>query len=185
MALVPYPDKEKLEPEVRRIVDEVPFNLVWMMAGMGRLCQPVMTVASVFINQGVLSSRLRELVTLRIAERLNAAYVRAQHLDIAAKCGVTKGELIAVSGAMPSSAFSESENAALLLVDSLVDGIKSPPETIKSVCDLLGESALHELFVISGFYHLTARYTESLEIEIDAGMGKDALGQLSALKLDA
>jgi hypothetical protein len=45
-----------------------------------------------------------------------------------------------------------------------------------------GETVMHELFMVNGFFHMMARYTESLRIEVDAAQKGNALDRLKALR---
>jgi len=112
MALVPYPDPTKMSTESQNILKVTPQNIVRMMAGAGRSFKPVMSLASVYFNDGELSPVLRELVALRIGHRLGAGYVLDQHVLIAPSLGVTEPQMAAISGKLPSSLFSEKDETS-------------------------------------------------------------------------
>ena len=181
MARIPYPDPSKFAPEAQQILAATPHNIARMMIGMGVLYKPVMSLASALINHGTLSPVLREILTIRVAHRMNAQYVLGQHEIMARSAGATDAQLNAISGPIPSPEFSDAENAAILLIDSLVDNVKAPEELVLNAYELLGEVALQEVFVICGFYYMMARYTESLGIDLDAGQHGNPLDQLKTL----
>lgn len=179
MALVPYPDEATLSKEAAKILDLAPANITKMMAGMGPTFVPLMKLAATFFNEGALDPRLRELLTLRIGYQLNAKYMIAQHERMAKTLGVTTQEMAAVKEVVPNKVFSEVENKALIVVDQLIFGVKAHEDDLLAAYAALGESAFHEMFVILGFYHMAARFLESLKIEIDAGAHGDPLENMS------
>jgi 4-carboxymuconolactone decarboxylase len=181
MALVPYPDPTAMSAELQNILKVTPQNIVRMMAGTGPSFKPLMSLASTYFNNGALSPVLRELAALRIGHRLGARYVLDQHALIAPALGVTKPQMAAISGTLPSSVFSEKDNAALLLVDNLVDNIRASEDLVLNVYRLLGATAMHELFMVNGFYQMMARYTESLRIDLDAAQKGNALDGMKSL----
>jgi len=181
MALVPYPDPTKMSADVQNILKVTPQNIARMMAGTGPIFKPLMSLAIAYFNVGALPPALRELATLRIAHRLGAKYVLDQHALIARSLGVSEPQMGAISGALPSSLFSQKDNAALLLVDNLIDNTRAQEELVLDVYRLLGETAMHELFMVNGFYHMMARYTESLQIDLDAAQKGNSLPAMKAL----
>lgn len=181
MALIPYPDPDELPDDVRTILEATPQNIVRMMVGMGGLFKPLMTLAGTFFNHGALAPSLRELLTLRMGHRMGAVYMLRQHDAMARSAGVTEAQMEAIAGPLPSSHFSDAENAAIILIDALIDQVKVSEDLVLDAYALIGETGLHELFVISGFYHLTARYTESLRIDVDGGTKGNALDQMKRL----
>lgn len=182
MALVPYPDPARLPTETQEILKVSPANITRMYAGTGALFKPMMSLATVFFTNSALSPKLRELLTLRIGHRLDAKYVLGQHAIMGRSEGLTEAQMQAISGPLPSKEFNEAENAAILLVDKLVDGTKAPATAVLVAHRLLGEAAFHEIFVLSGFYQMTARYTESLQIDHDAGTKGNGVDQMKALQ---
>ncbi|MGE3978848.1 MAG: carboxymuconolactone decarboxylase family protein, partial [Nitrospira sp.] len=150
-------------------------NIGRMFAGSGALHKPLRSLSSVFFNDSAISPKLRELLTLRIAHRMNAMYVLGQHAIMGRGEGLTEAQMEAISGDLPSPEFSEAETAAILLVDKLVDCVKVPENVVLDVYKALGETAMHEIFILSGFYQMAARYTESLRIDHDAGTKGDSL----------
>ena len=181
MALVPYPDPTKLSAELQNVLKVMPQNLVRMMAGAGRNFKPLMSLASAYFNNGELSPALRELVVLRVGHRMGARYMLDQHVLLAPSFGVTESQMAAISGKLPSSLFSEKDNAALLLVDNLIDNVRAPEDLVLNAYRLLGETSMHELFMVNGFYQMMARYAESLRVDLDAAQLGSVLGAMKSL----
>jgi alkylhydroperoxidase family enzyme len=171
MARIPYPELTSLAPETQKVLEIAPQNITRMLAGSGELFRPFMGFATAMFNRGVLSPALRELVTCRIGYRYDVAYMLDQHELMARSAGVTEAQMEAIRGPLPAPEFSDHDNAALLLIDAQIDHVRPPEELVIRAYDLLGEPGFHELLLIAGFYHLSARYTEALQIDLDAGKG--------------
>ena len=169
MALIPYPAVESLSNENQRILESMPLNLVRMLTGLGSLLPSFMEITRLYSTRGVIPPPLRELVTLRIAHRTEARYVFTQHESIARAVGVSGEQTAAVLQPLPSSIFSDAENAALMLADDLVFNTKAEPAHVLSVETHLGRDALHELLLVIGIYLFLARYSESLQVDLDVG----------------
>src|SRR5262249_4351318 len=169
MAIIPYPDPASLTEEAKAILGEKPQNLARMLAGSGELFKPLLEFSMAYFRRGVLPPATRECVTCRIAARYNAQYVLKEHEKMARRAGITDEQWRALLGPLPSSAFSDRDNAALLLVDALIEQPRAPEELVLNAYELLGETAFHELLIVSGFYHMVVRYTEPLRIDLDEG----------------
>ncbi len=181
MALVPYPDPATLSEGARRILAMAPQNIARMLAGSGPLFEPLMGFATAMFSRGNLSATLREAVTCRIGYRYDAGYMIDQHEVMARAAGLTEPQMEALRGPLPSPAFDDHDNAALLLVDAQIETIRPPEEVVLRAYQRLGETAFHELLLVAGFYHLTARYTETLRVEHDARARGNALDSMDRL----
>jgi alkylhydroperoxidase family enzyme len=168
MARLPYPDPATLPEANRKLLTTLPaLNIFKMLAGSGPSFVPFMSLINAYLNEGILDAHLRELVILRVGHLCNSAYELHQHLRVSRTLGLSESRIKATAGRLPSTEFSEAENAALALADDLVAHVKADKEIFADARAHLGDSGVQELVIIVGVYLLVCRYLETLEIEIE------------------
>ena len=75
MARIPYPDPESMTPENRAFLAELPqLNISRLLAGSSSMFRPLTRVFSAYLNDGVLSPELREIVILRVGHLTDSEY---------------------------------------------------------------------------------------------------------------
>jgi alkylhydroperoxidase family enzyme len=168
MARLPYPDLADLSDANRNLLKGLPpLNIFRMLAGSGPSFAPFMALINAYLNDGILDAELRELVILRVGHLCNSAYELHQHMRVSRVLSVSEMRIAATSGSIPSTHFSEAENAALALADDLTTNVKGRPELVDSARAHLGDTGTQELIIIIGVYLLVCRFLETLEIEIE------------------
>ena len=166
MALIDYPDSSRLSDAANNVLKAYPNNLVRMLTGLGDAFLPLMGTIGAYVKNPLVSPRLRELITLRLASRLNGTYVLNQHESIARQIGMPEEAIAASSATLPSSSLSDTENHVLQLVDGLLGG-KAAAESIRQVKDALGDEALQQIMLIHSLNCFLVTYSSSLEVDID------------------
>jgi len=166
MALVEYPDESRSTDAAHAILNRYPNNLVRMLTGLGEPFVPLMETIGACTKPAAISPRLRELITLRVASRLEGAYVLHQHQGIAHQIGLSSAEIEAPSGLLPSLHLSNIENQVLLLVDELQVG-KASVAAVRGVKEAIGNEGLQLVILIFSLFRFLVIYSASLQIEID------------------
>lgn len=121
--------------------------------------------ASTLWNESALSTRERELVTLRVAREVDSAYVWHQHTRISLTAGITAEEIRSL-GLNALDAFSEGEAALLAYTRAYVYGCVDD--------DVHAAAAAHydarqlvEIGLVAGLYLLICRSMQALDVEIE------------------
>jgi alkylhydroperoxidase family enzyme len=166
MALIDYPDPSRLSDGALTILKKYPNNLVRMLMGLGEPVLPFMETIGACANSAAISPRLRELITLRVAFRLEGNYVVHQHQSIARQIGMSPDEIEAAYGILPSHNLSNIENQVLLLIDELLFG-KASVSMLISVKNLIGDEGLQQAFLVFSLFRFLVIFSASLQIEID------------------
>ena len=116
-----------------------------------------------------LGGRLRELVIMRVATLLEAAYVMRQHVaELAAPEGVSTDEIEALKDWRASAFFDPAERSALAYADAMTREAAVPDAVFAEVRRHFSERQTVELTVLIGTYNLQARVINALGVEPEA-----------------
>lgn len=113
-----------------------------------------------------LTDRERELVILKVAMLSHSAYEKMQHLPIAKSVGITEMEIAAIEK-VDLNPFSPKEQLLLQFVEDCVKYVKVNDTLFKNATEVYSPNALAELTLLIGHYMMTARFLETLEIDLD------------------
>jgi len=81
MARIPYPDPASLPPADRDFLADLPPLNVWrMLAGSPSMFRPMTAFFSAYLNDGLLTEEMREIVILRTGYLRDSEYEVANHL---------------------------------------------------------------------------------------------------------
>jgi alkylhydroperoxidase family enzyme len=112
-----------------------------------------------------LDPKIREMAILRVGALSHSAYERMQHIDIARSTGVTDAEVAALESGRYDELTTE-QAAVLRFVDELVANPKAT-STVDAVVKAVGEQGFAILTLLVGHYMMTARFLETLDIDLD------------------
>ena len=178
MARIPYPDLgpdlSKASPEVRDMLGRLPSpaNIFNMMAHAETCLKPVMKLGGTLLGKLKLDPLLRELCLLHAVKLEGGAYEWVQHVPIALDLGAAQAQIDALAkGDDKASCFSALEKAALAFTREVVVDAKASDATLSELRKYLSEREVVELILMSGFYTMLARLTETLGVENDPPMG--------------
>jgi len=159
-----------------------PSNFYRTLAHAPGLLQPWIGLTRAVLGHTRLDRGLVELCVLRVARRLDVAYVQAHHLPMARKAGVTEAHLAALdrwpesdeapedtATAVPDP-FDARTRAALRYTDRLVDGLAGTPvgdETVADLRDELDDGEVVELTVTVAVYVATATVHRALAVDVE------------------
>jgi alkylhydroperoxidase family enzyme len=174
MARIPYPDLAKASPEVRDMLGRLPApaNIFNMMAHAETCLKPVMKLGGTLLGKLMLDARLRELCLLHAVKLEGGEYEWLQHVPVALDLGATQAQIDALSrGDDTATCFDPRERAALQLTREAVVDVAASEDAVARAREHLSDREIVELIVMSGFYIMLARLTETLGIENDPPMG--------------
>ena len=174
MARIPYPDLAKASPEVRDMLGRLPApaNIFNMMAHAETCLKPVMKLGGALLGKLQLDPKLRELCLLHAVKLEGSEYEWLQHVPIALDLGATQAQIDALTrGDDRAACFDARETAALVLTREAVVDVRASEAAVAEARRHLPEREIVELILMSGFYIMLARLTETLGVENDPPMG--------------
>lgn len=146
-----------------------PRNLFGTLAHQPEAARRTLRLGSVFLFEGILSHRLREIAILRTAWRTGAEYEWGQHTLIGRQVGLTEGEIKELMTPALVGRWTEHERATVDAVDELCEHDKINRETWIRLCVDWAEPELVEFILVVGYYRMLAGLMNSAEIDLDPG----------------
>ncbi len=116
--------------------------------------------------EGSLEPRHRELVILRVADRLGVAYEWHHHVARARAAGVGDEDIEAVRVG-PGAGWPHHERALLTAVDELLEDVRIGDETWNTLAEHLSTEQLLDLIFTVGIYNMLSMLINSAGIEIE------------------
>lgn len=181
MPLIPYPDLAKASPEVQEMLARLPTpaNIFNMMAHAETLLKPVMKLGGSMLGKMQLDAKLRELCLLHAVMLARGEYEWLQHVPIAMALGATQPQIEALAkGEDRAAAFDATEQAALVFTRELVVDGKASEPALAALRRHVTDRQVVELILMTGFYVMLARLTETLKVENDPPMGAALVRQI-------
>lgn len=174
MARIPYPDLAKASPEVRDMLSRLPApaNVFNMLAHAETCVKPVMKLGGTLLGKLQLDPKLRELCLLHAVKLEGGEYEWLQHVPIALDLGATQAQIDALAkGDDRAACFDTREVAALVLTREAVVDVRASEAALAEARRHLSDREVVELILMSGFYIMLARLTETLGVENDPPIG--------------
>lgn len=183
MARIPYPDIARSSPEVQEMLRRLPApaNIFNMMAHAETLLKPVMRLGGAMLGKMELDARLRELCLLHAVMLARGEYEWLQHVPIAMALGATQPQIEALAkGEDRAACFDAGEQAALVFTRELVVGGRASEASLAELRRHVTDRQVVELIMMTGFYVMMARLTETLGVENDPPMGEALVRDIEA-----
>jgi alkylhydroperoxidase family enzyme len=174
VARIPYPDLAKVSPEVREMLGRLPAsaNIFNMLAHADTCVKPVMKLGGTLLGKLELDPKLRELCLLHAVKLEGGEYEWAQHMPIALHLGCTQAQIDALAGGDDAaSSFDARERAALQFTRAVVRDGAAREARLAEAHEHLSNREIVELIIMTGFYTMLARLTETLAVELDPPIG--------------
>ena len=167
MARITLPQADALMPEQQDLYQRFPSNLTRALLRTGACTAGYLTLGASF-RQGHLCAKDRELVILRVAALSNSAYERMQHINIAKNSGWSEINIDAIEHGEIHKLDSKSQ-AIVRFTDECVNNIKVTHSVFNALRSHYSEEEMAEITLLIGHYMMTARFLETLDIELDDG----------------
>ncbi|HVJ51753.1 MAG TPA: carboxymuconolactone decarboxylase family protein [Aliidongia sp.] len=164
MARIDLCDPARLGASDRALYDRFPANL--MRALLRTDCTAGYQALGFALRATRLDAKRRELVILRVASLSDSRYERMQHLPPAREAGWTDAEIAAIEAGR-CEPLGQPEAALLRFVDECVERVRVSDLTFAELRRHLPEDEIAEATLLAGFYMMTARFLETLDIELD------------------
>ena len=132
------------------------------------LYQAHMGLAKIFLSEGVIPLRDRELAILRIAWLSQAPFEWGAHVKIAKRNGVTGEEIERVIEGSDATGWSERDRATIRAMEELHVDSMIRDETWDVLARHYSEKQLIELTILAGQYKTVAYYQNALRLPLPA-----------------
>jgi 4-carboxymuconolactone decarboxylase len=116
------------------------------------------------------SSRMREVVILRVARLQNSRYELGQHIGIARRAGLTEHQISAIveTEDLDAADFSPTERLVLDVVTELCTTHRLSDDTFSSASAELGDEGFTELLMLISCYYGLALVLNAADLDVDA-----------------
>ena len=173
MARVRLIEKELAPPEVKEIFQKIEdngariLNLYKVAAHSPKVFLNLTRLGNSVIGRTDLPTRLREIVTLRVATLTDSEYEWAQHAPVALQVGVNQKQLDAIPDWKNSFEFNNEERAVLQYTDEVAQNVIVTDQTFNMLKSFFNEQVIVELTITIGYYGMLARLLVPLQVEVD------------------
>jgi alkylhydroperoxidase family enzyme len=168
VARIPYPESEALTPENRAFLADLPqLNISRMLAASPGMFKPLTRVFNSYLNEGLLSDEMREIVILRVGNLLDSEYEVVHHERVAKLIGMAPEKVAALSPHQPQDAFTGDERDVLRYVDEVVRDGGASQETFDAVATFMSAAEMVELTLVAGVYTLVSQFCTTFGIELE------------------
>jgi alkylhydroperoxidase family enzyme len=166
MARIVLPDVATMNEADRALYDRLSVNLIRGMLRSNDCAAGYMNLAFALLRNADLAPRHFELVILRVAALSNSAYERMHHVPPARQAGWTDADIAAIE--LGEGDKLDPFSADLLaFVDECVEKVRVSNHTFARLRARISESAIADVTLLIGFYMMTARFLETLDIDLD------------------
>lgn len=169
MPRVPYPDPAQVPQALRDLAaTRLPLNIYRMLMHAETAMPGYVALVRSLLQELKLDPALREVATLRAGTLSRSRYVVQNHLKFARAVGVSEDKIQALVEGRDCPAFSDLERLVLRFTDEVIRDVKASEATFAALAARLGAREVVELTLVIGFYAMTARFLETLEVDLDA-----------------
>lgn len=165
MSRIELIDDNNMTLEQKAQYDKFPSNLVRGLLKTKSLTEGYGALGAA-LRYTDLSAKDREFVILRVGFISKCEYELMQHKDLAIQQGWTKEDIDAIAQ-NNIHYFDERMSIILKFVNECVENIKVSTEIFEATKKYLSEAEIAELILLIGHYMMTARFLETLEIDLD------------------
>lgn len=164
MARVTLPEVSSLNSSQKVQYERFPTNLTRAMLITSKSTGGYLSLGASF-TEGLLNDKDRELVIMRVGALSGSAYEKMQHLRKAEQAGWSVDDLFCIEHGKPLA--DVRSNTILRFVDQCVADVKVSLEVFSAIRKYLSEAQVVELTLLIGHYMMTARFLETLEVDLD------------------
>ena len=157
------------EPQ-KRVHERLPVNLMRAMLRTNHADHYL--ALGLALNAGLLAAKRRELVILRVAALSGSHYERMHHRPAAQQAGWSEADIVAIE-AGHGGHLAPPEAALLRFVDECIRDVRVSDRTFAELRGhLQEEEEVAEATLLAGFYMMTARFLETLDVDLDEAPGQ-------------
>ncbi|HWR38313.1 MAG TPA: carboxymuconolactone decarboxylase family protein [Patescibacteria group bacterium] len=165
MARIELVKPENMTPAEKVIYQRFPSNIVRGLLKT-KNCAPAYAALGSSLRNLFLTPKDTEFVIIRVAYMSNSQYELMQHRHLALRQGWREEDIAAIAE-NNLEYFERRMQTILNYVNECVERVKVSRTVFAAAREYLSESEIAELTLLIGHYMLTARFLESLEIDLD------------------
>jgi alkylhydroperoxidase family enzyme len=165
MARIALLKTEDMNEQQRAVFDGFKINLTRALLRTTGSAGPYLQLGATF-PKSELGARNAEVVITRVAVLSNSQYELAQHHDRALDVGISEKELTAIASGELAQ-LSANDQTLVRYVDECVRDVRVSDATFKEAASILTETQIADLTLLIGHYMMTARFLETLEVDVD------------------
>ncbi len=147
-----------------------PANLFGTLAHHPDLARQALRLGRVFLFEGTLDPRQREIAILRTAWCTGAEYEWGQHTLLGREVGLDEHHITELRTPALVGDWTDHERAVVDAVDELCAHDRIGQDTWIALAETWAESELVELTLLVGYYRMLAGFMNSVEIDLDEGV---------------
>lgn len=144
-----------------------PYNVVLTLAQHPELALPHLHFYKTLLNCSTLPIQLREIITLRVAWRLQSEYEWVQHVKLGKRVGLTDEHIEAVKAGAEVPIWSELERLSLRAVDQLAVQSQIDDATWNGLAKHMSRKELMELLFIIGTYTMLCWAFNAMGLQLE------------------
>jgi len=145
-----------------------PLNIFGTIAHHPKLLKRFMNFAGLFLNKGLLPTREREIVILRVGWNCQSVYEFGQDTVIGQRVGLSLSEIDALTKKSNAYKWSDRDSALIAMSDELCADNCVSETTWKLLATDWKENELIELVMVAGTYRLVSGFLNTMGVELDA-----------------
>jgi alkylhydroperoxidase family enzyme len=149
-------------------VEPLPLNIFRTLAHNEPLSKAFLKLGGHLLGGGVLPTREREIVILRVGWRAGSEYEFGQHTTIGKKAGLSDEEISRLADC-GSGSWDPADDALIKLVDELCDTDSVGDETWQRLAIRWSDAEMLELLVLAGYYRLVSGMLNSVRVALEPG----------------
>jgi 4-carboxymuconolactone decarboxylase len=166
MPRIPYAEPDSLPDDDRAFLHDLPkLNIHRLLAGCPSMFQPLVRLFDSYLNHGLLTPRMREMVILRTAHLRNSEYELVSHLRVARLLEMTDADIGALAPGADAERLSREERTVLQFVDEVVKDGGASKERFDAVSKFLTTAEMIELTAVIGVYTMVSQICATFEIK--------------------
>ncbi|MDD5191247.1 MAG: carboxymuconolactone decarboxylase family protein [Dehalococcoidales bacterium] len=173
MARVKYVEKADAHPQVKDLYDKIEergqkvIKLWKVMGHLPYIGLNYQRMGNSILKGEELPPKLREIAIIRLGYIDRSKYEFTQHTRIGLRVGLTQKQIDDIGDWQKSKAYSEEERAVLAYTDEVEKNIQVKDETFANLKKHLNEHQIVELTAAIGFYGMTCRILEALQVDME------------------
>ena len=174
MARIPYPDVQKLPPDLRGLLAQANLNIFLMWAHSVNTVGIVAKLGATQFADLELPRSIRELVTLFSARANSADYEWVQHVAPSKAAGVTDEQLAALEREELSDIYFNAQELAALQIAAAIQADPQVPDTVFDAArKQLSDRQMVELVGLVGYYWMLGRMATVFQVDLDVAQGTE------------
>lgn len=166
---IPYPDMEKLPPEVRTMVESFPMNVARMMANAPASMKGFLELAKSILFFSEFDPRKREIAVLRVAHVTQANYEWTHHVTLARNYDVSDREIQIICTEDPVKSLDDEGNLLCRVADEISRDVRLSDDGLSQILERYGTRGATELILCVSYFNFLSRFLESTRVELEDG----------------